>query len=319
MPTKILPAYLFLGEEDFLKEEAIDKLKAAFLCTQTKELNYSVFYAKDKNFNLSEMLNSLDTLPFLSKKRLVVLKGADSLPASLRPHILSYLRNPKESSIFVIESPSPAIKGDFLLGISKHAQLVYCRKLTDSDINARLVKRANSRGKRILPDAIEAIKENLPRDLRMLYSNIDNIILYIGKRHLITKQDVEALIGVSPSHTAFDLMGSLEKKDARKALRVFSSLKKDRKKETELLGLLAWNARMILRVKELLKIKNKIEMRRDLGLSPRMFDQTMRHASGFKKSEILGLLDEIIKADIEIKTGMLPRTVMEKLIVKMCS
>ena len=319
MPTKILPAYLFLGEEDFLKEEAIEKLKSGFLSTQTKELNYSVFYAKDKNFNLNEMLNNLSTLPFLSKKRLIVLKDADSLPAALRQPVLSYLCNPKESTIFVIESPSPVIKGDFLLEVSRHAQLVYCRRSTDSDINARLAKKASLCGKRILPEAIEAIKENLPRDLRMLYSNIDNIILYIGKKHVITKQDVERVLGISPSHTAFDLIASLEKKDARKALRVFSSLKRDRKRETELLGLLAWNARMIFRVKELLKVKNKIEMRRDLGLSPRMFDQIARYASGFTNSKIRGLLDEILKADIDIKTGMLPRTVIERLIVKMCS
>ena len=190
--------------------------------------------------------------------------------------------------------------------------------MTDSGINTWLVKKAALSGKKIARDAIDTIKENSTRDLRTLSFAMDNIILYTGKRQVVTKQDVENLTGASPSHTAFDLIASLEKKDAKKALRIFSSLKKDRKRETELLGLLAWNARMVLRVKELLRIKARPEMRRDIGLSPRRFDEIARHAAGFKKTEMLNLLSELIKADIDIKTGMLPRTVIERLIAKLC-
>lgn len=319
MPTTTFPAYLLLGEEDFLKEETIEGLRSRFLSHQTKDLNYSVFYAKERNFNLKQMLDDLNTMPFLSKKRLVILRDADSLPPSEKESILAYLQHPKESSILVIDSPSPSIKGGFLLEVSKMAQLVYSRRLADSGINAWLVKKAGQSGKKILPEAIETIKENLPNDLRILSSNMENIILYTGKRSLITRQDVEMVTGRGPSRTAFDLINTIGNKDAKKSLHIFSSLKKDRKKETELLGLLAWNTRMLLRVKELLRIKGRLEMRKDLGLSPRRFDQIVRYASGFKKKDIVTLLDEILKADLDIKTGMLPKIVIERLIVKMCS
>ena len=94
MPTKIFPAYLFLGEEDFLKEDAVEKLISRYLNSQTKDLNYNVYYAKDKNFNVKEMLDTLNTEPFLSKKRLVVLHHADSLSASDKESVLFYLQNP---------------------------------------------------------------------------------------------------------------------------------------------------------------------------------------------------------------------------------
>jgi len=319
MPTKDSPTYLFLGEEDFLKEQSIENLKSRFLDTETKDLNYSVFYGRDKNFNIKEMLDNLNTLPFLSKRRLVVLKEADSLPAPLRQSILLYLRNPKHSSVFIIESPTPAIKGEFLLEASRLAQLAYYRRLTDSGLNTWLREKAASSGKKISLEAVREIKENLPNNLRIFSSNMDNIILYIGKEPLITREAVRKVIGISPSHTAFDLIGSIEKRDAKRALCIFSSLKRDRKKETELLGLLAWWARMLLRIKELLSIKQTSEIRRDLALSPRVFDQIVKYASGFRKNEILNLLDEILGADLDIKTGMPPRLAIEKLIVKMCA
>ena len=319
MPTKIFPAYLFLGEEGFLKQEAIEKLKSTLLDKKTQDLNYNIFYAKDKNFNVSQMLDDLDTMPFLSKRRLVVLKEADSVTASAKTSILSYLEKPRESSVFVIESDLPAIKGDFLLKASKAAHLIYYRKLTETDINTWLIKRAGLAGKKISMEAINAIKENLPNDLRVISSNMDNIILYAGKRPLIKKQDIENIIGVSPSHTAFDLIDAVGKKDAKGALRIFSTLKRDKKRETELLGLLAWNARMLLRIKELFRIKNKMEMQQDLGLSPRVFERILRHASMLKKKEILTLLDEILRSDLDIKTGASPSMVLERLLVKMCA
>jgi len=318
MPTKTFPSYLFLGEEDFLKEEAIEDLKSRFLDQKTKELNYGVFYAKERNLDFRKMIDSLNTLPFLSKKRLVVLKDADSSPAPLKQSILFYLRNPKESSIFIIETKLPVIKGEFFLEASKLAHLVYYRRLTDSGVNAWLVKKAGLSGKKISAEAIYTIKENLPNNLRILSSNMDNIVLYIGKRPLITKQDVEKVIGSSPLHTAFDLIGSIEKRDAKSALHIFSVLRKDRKRETELLGLMAWNVRMLLRTKSLIKIQGKIEMRRFLGLSPMRVEEFLRQAHNFKKDRIFTLQDEILKADLDIKTGLSPTMVIEKLIVKMC-
>lgn len=318
MPTERHSAYLFLGEEDFLKEEAVEKLKARFLSAETEDLNYSMFYGGEKDFNPQEMFNALNTLPFLSKKRLVVLKDADAVPSPVKEAVLSYLCNPKESTVFVVESALPVIKGEFILAVSKIAQLVYYRRLQDAEIDVWLVKKAGAHGKKILPEAVKALKENIPNSLRTLCSNMDNIILYVGARHLIAKRDVECVTGISPSHSAFDLINSIEKKDVKLALRIFSSLRRDRKREIELLGLLGWNARMILRTKALLRIRNKEDVRRDLGLNPRTFDQIVRYAASFKKDEIFTLMDEILRADIDIKTGMPPAVVIEKLIVKMC-
>jgi len=318
MPAKIFPAYLFLGEEDFLKEEEINRLRSKFLAGSSQELNYSVFYAKEKNFNIKEMLDTLNTMPFLSKKRIVILRDAEALSEPFKGSALSYLQNPRESTIFVIESPSPAIKGEFLLKASGLAQLFYFRRLTDSGINSWLVKKAGISGKKIAPDAINEIKESLANDLRVLCSSMDNIILYIGNRLVITKADVEKVIGPNPSHTVFDLMNAIERKDAARALCIFSALKKDNKRETELLGLLAWNTRMLLRVKELISIKDKMEIRRDLKLSPGRFEKISGHAARFKKKDILVLLKEILSADLDIKSGTPPRDVMERLVVKMC-
>ncbi len=319
MPAKNFPAYIFLGEEDFLKEEAVEKLKSSSLNSETRDLNYSMFYARERDVDINQMLDLLNTLPFLSKKRLIVLKDADSLPAADKKSILSYLRNPRESSVFVIESASSFIKGEFLLEASRLARLVYFRRLPDTSVDTWLDKKANMYGKRILPDAIKFIKESLPNDLRMLSLSMDNVILFVGRESIITKEDIEKVVGKNPAHTSSDLIDSIAEKNIRRSLGIVFSLKRDKKKETELLGLLGWNARMLLRVKELLTIKNNIEIRQGLALNPRSFDRIVRQADRLERSQILALLDELLKADIDIKTGMPMEAAIERLIVKMCS
>ncbi len=319
MPASILPAYLFLGEERFLKDEAIQKLKSRILTKDSFDLNYGVFYPKEKDFDVKEFLDCLNTAPFISKKRLVVLRDADSLSSQQKEVVINYLKNPGESSVLVVESPATSIKNAFLLDVSRMARPVYFRRLTDSRLENWISERAGTCGKKIDPDALKTLKDNLPNDLRAISENMDNLLIYTGKRTVISRQDVEKLVGVSSSHKAFDLINAVEARDTGVALRVFSSLTRDRKKETELLGLLAWNIRMILRVKGLSRTRNRTEIRKELGLNPRTFNNISSYASNFKSSRLLMLWKEIVKSDSEIKKGGHAAFILERLIVRMCS
>jgi len=321
MPTKELSSYIFLGEEDFLKESELERLRSKFLDKATRELNYSVFHAKEKDFNIKDMLDMLNTAPFMSKKRFVVLKDADSLADRDKESVLFYLRNQKESSIFIIDSRANKINEGFILEASKLAKTVNVRRLTDSEIMPWLTKKARLANKKIDMTAASLIKENLPNDLNVLSSSMDNLILYTGKRPNITRQDVEKVISATPMNTSFDLLDAIEKRDSKKALNVFNSIQRYKKREIDLLlGLLSWQFRMLLRLKELLRIKNRMDAQRELRLYGYKFDQIMRYAARFTKKEILRVLSEILKADNDIKTGeMLPRFVLERLILRICS
>ncbi|MFH1478675.1 MAG: DNA polymerase III subunit delta [Candidatus Omnitrophota bacterium] len=319
MPTKQLSSYLFLGEEDFLKEEAINNLASKFLDKGTKDLNCMVFRAKEKGFDAKEMFNFLNTQPFLSKNRLAVLKDADYLDAPTKEEVISYLKSPRESSVFVIESISVSIKGPFLLELSKLTNLFYYRRLNDAELEAWVAKKARFYNKKIGPGAVSIIKDSLPNDMRILSSNVDKLVLYAGTRQSITREDVIKVIGRSPSSTVFDLIDAVRKKEADKALDIFSSFKKDKKKEIEFIGLLAWNIRMFLRIQELFKLRTKSEICKDLDLNPRAFDVMTSQASRFKSSELLNLLKEVLAADLKIKTGNRSTSSIEELLVKACS
>jgi DNA polymerase-3 subunit delta len=319
MPSKEFPAYLFLGEEDFLKDQKIKEMKAQYLSPATISLNYSAFYTRDKDFDIKEMLDNLNTMPFMSNKRMVVLKDVDSLPDSGKESVLLYLKKARDTSIFIIDSRSNVIRGEFLLEASKLAELCYCRKLTEGELDKWLAKRSLSYGKKITQEAINLIKGNLSHELSILDASIVNLSLYVDKRPGITVSDVERLISVNPLNDSFDLLNAIGKKDANKALVILNSLQKQKKKEIEFLGLLSWQFRMLLRVKGLVNIKTKADICKEIGIYYKKLDELIQYSAKFQKKQIAGFLKDILKADEDIKTSSFPaRMILERLIVRMC-
>jgi len=105
MPAKNFSNYLFLGEEDFLKEEEINRLKSQFLDKSSEHLNYAVFYAQDKDFDTKGISETLYSWPFLSKRRLVLLKHAEELSPKDKESIINYLKKFFESVNLALRRP----------------------------------------------------------------------------------------------------------------------------------------------------------------------------------------------------------------------
>lgn len=319
MPSKEFPSYLLLGEEDYLKDQKIKEIKALYLSPDGISLNYSAFYAKDKDFDIKEMMDNLNTMPFMSKKRLIVLKDADSLPESGKESVLLYLKNPRDTSVFIIDSRSNVIRGEFLLEASKSAELCYCRKLTEGELDKWLAKRSIANGKKITQDAINRIKGNLSHELSILDAGILSLSLYIDKRPVITAADVEKLISINPLSDSFELLNAIGRKNANQALVILNSLQKQKKKEIEFLGLLSWQFRMLLRVKALVNNRNKAEICKEIGIYYKKLEELIQYSAKFQKKQLTGFIKDMLKADEDIKTSALPaRLILEKLIIKMC-
>ncbi len=68
---KLATVYHFTGEEDFLKREALEKLIAVLIEPSLKSFNLDFLQAR--GVKAEEIINLCATLPFGSKKRMVVV------------------------------------------------------------------------------------------------------------------------------------------------------------------------------------------------------------------------------------------------------
>ncbi|NQT07106.1 MAG: hypothetical protein HQ575_06155, partial [Candidatus Omnitrophica bacterium] len=99
-------AYLFYGEEDFLKKEASEKIISSCLNSETRKLNYDVYSAKD---NYADILTSLKSLPFLSDKRVILVRDVETFPEFRKKELLESLKKISNHLCIIFHTKKPVL------------------------------------------------------------------------------------------------------------------------------------------------------------------------------------------------------------------
>ena len=101
------PVYLFIGEEDFLSEECIERIIRDLLTEETKALNLDVVYRNKAD--ASQVMAHAASFPMMSGMRVVVIKEFDKLitgePA--KELVSAYIARPLESTCLVLLAEKP--------------------------------------------------------------------------------------------------------------------------------------------------------------------------------------------------------------------
>src|SRR5262245_15226309 len=87
--NKPQPLYVLYGDEDFLKRQVLTLLKTVILGTGDDSFGLST-HAGDKAV-FADVHDDLDTLPFLSPRRLVVVENADPFVTRSRALLEKYV------------------------------------------------------------------------------------------------------------------------------------------------------------------------------------------------------------------------------------
>ncbi|PIU41810.1 MAG: DNA polymerase III subunit delta [Candidatus Omnitrophica bacterium CG07_land_8_20_14_0_80_42_15] len=315
--------YLLIGEESYLKEDFIQKTKNRFLDESNKELNFISFSAKDSG--IEDILSSAKTAPFLSKKRVVVIKDVEKLEERKRDILLSFLKNPPESACLILESSKESgrqfMEDKFLTALSRHATLFKAEHPSYNALDAWVRQIAASSGKKITKEAVELLKELSGNDLGVLSKEVEKLISFIDKKDAISLEDVEKIIGKSVKEDVFILVDYIGSKDASKALLLCKNLLQHGKKAHEIIGLIGWYLRKLLLAKLALQTgKNQDVVLRELGLRRFYMNKLAGLLDNFKIDELKEKLKLLFVAERSIKTSSSkPEFILDVLISRLCA
>ncbi|MGB3056527.1 MAG: hypothetical protein WBC16_00005, partial [Candidatus Omnitrophota bacterium] len=95
--------YLIIGDDQYLREREETKIKESFLSPEEIDLNYSVYEAPQ----IDNILDSLNTVPFMGEKRVVLVKDAHQLSPEALQSIISYMEKPSPVNVLVLSSAGP--------------------------------------------------------------------------------------------------------------------------------------------------------------------------------------------------------------------
>lgn len=278
--------FLLAGTEQFLKDENLARIKSAFLDKDSDSFNFNVFYAG--TVPLEQILECAHTLPFLGRKRVVLLRQIEDLSASEKDRILSYIKTQPSirSTCLILETSESNLNQNFFAEICKYAQVIFCKPLRHNQLFAWIKTQAEAKDKRIEEKAKAVLVDNLGSDLQLLSGTLDNLTLYIGKRETIEVEDVQKLMGRDLTTSVFALFDAVVARDKVKVLQILESLLKDGINSSQILGALT----------------HKIVSERN-RLNPSQFEQTF---------------EQLQKTDSDIKAGRQnQRLALELLLIRL--
>lgn len=307
---KVSPVYLFAGEGTYFIDYCLKSLEKI---VNVDNLNREVFYASENS--AQDILNALQTLPFLSQKRLIIVKGIDKMKASDASQLSSYLLNIVETSVLVLlynnnyKKETIAKRKELVNNSisSKHCVAVDCRKLYESEVKSFIKNEFNFRKKNISYDSISKIIDNNGTDLLSIVNEIEKVCLFVGEnKKEVNQEDLDLISGYTKELNIYSLSSCIESKDLEKALFILNKLLIQGEEPVMILSAIFSSIRKMLAAKSMLEehcmptVQVASKLKIHSFYSSTFFSNLKKHST----KKLKGVLKRILEADIAIKTGL---------------
>jgi len=315
---KIYPVYLFYGEENYLKEDILKKLRNRLTDPAYRELNYKVFYGEKLSIN--EVINDLETLPLISEHKLVVIKEAEKINKNDEIKLINYfnrlsLKNNFSTLIIIYKESSPnkelitAIKK---VGVVSNFSITNKAKLT-LWINSKF-RQSN---KKITQEGLFYLQSIIGSDLGRLFNEIEKIDIYTKDKKVIEKEDVMISIGGSESVNIFKVLDSIGDKDIKSAIEGLVKLNQGNLHYLSIFAMLYRQIKLILQTKLLLAGGfNFKEIEKKLKLPYFVTEKIIKQSKKYTFKEICKSYELLNIADLELKDSPKePKIILEELVV----
>lgn len=320
--------YLFYGEELYLIEESLKKIKKSF-----GKLVEGINFIRIDETNLNQLISNIETPCFGFEKKLIIVRNSG---------ILKKEGKKKNSYISgLVEKVSEYIKENFET-IKLDNVIIFIEEDVEKN---RLFKVIEEYGKifdfelQKLPDLIKKIKsiaanykveisdfeakylvECCGAGLQDLINELRKLIEYVGETGKITKETIDMLTVKQIDSVIFDLTDNLGKKNIKKAMEVFYNLIYQKEPVQKILITLYNHFKKLYIVK--IALKNNENISEALNLKPNqsfLVSKYKTQVGYFNQQELRKILQEFADLDYNYKIGLIDLNVgIEALLCRYC-
>ncbi len=310
--------YVIAGKEDSLVNahcrELLDKL------LEPSQRATGLFDAEAATVMASEVLDELRTAPFLTDKRVVLVKDADKFISENRPLLEKYFDNPCSTGRLIFTVRTWDARTILAKKLAKAGKLIKVTPPKRSELPPRLIKYASeAHDKKLGRDAALLLIELTGDELPRLYSEIDKLALFADAEKAITAKHIESLIGHNRLFNAFAVIDAVIAGNVGMAVeRLRGMFAQDKSAEFSVVGAFAYHFRRMFNAKVMLKkgVRQKEITDRFRLWSHKDKFFTQLKAMSFK--QIGGYLQRLAETDYAIKTGQTKAPIaMEQFVLKL--
>jgi len=331
--NEIKNIYLFYGEEAYLINNALEKLKKNLVDPSFEQLNFIILEGKE--ISAEKIMDACETLPFMAEKKLIYVKGSDIfqgkskiLSEEQEKYMINYIKEiPSSTTVVFYGTSSVDTRRKIVKEIKKYGALVEFSKLSEDEFNKWIKKIFKSYGKSIENKEIAMIKNHLDylgrnasQNLLDVENQIKKVIAFMGEKIELEEMHIEKILSSSFQNDIFKLLDSIEKRNASDSIKRLNYILEDGEPTLKILTTLGNQIKNILSAKLLLEEGYSSKMiASKLSIHPFVASKCASQGKQFSIEKLKKLLNGFLEADIMIKTGKMDeKIVIEMLVMEMC-
>lgn len=220
--SKIAPVYLLFGEEYFLIESIINKIKDRFLGKAEAELNYFVRYASEEGVDAVITLTS--GMGLFSEKKLVVLKEAESIKQNNLERLSKIVSKKLDDICLILHAQVSNLNQSKLKNIEEKVTTVNLLPLQPDLLRQFVSDEFRRYDMEITSKGIELLIFLVGTQMSDLIGQVKNISQYYADQRQIDSQEVERIASVFATQNIFEFNRHVGNRDFGKASFVLANL-----------------------------------------------------------------------------------------------
>ena len=312
--------YILFGQDDFSRGESLEEIKRgigdpSLLVANITELD-------GQQMTLDRLRSVGKTVPFLSERRLVIIKGLlerfdpkskfgrQKKSASLANQHdecklwASCLSNMPDSTILVLVDDGVGSNNPLFNELSGRAEVKSFPLLRGTKLHQWIGGRVREEGGSISPQAVDLLAKLVGSNLWIMKNEINKLTLFTSGRRIET-EDVSKEVSYAQQASVFAMVDAILEFRAGIAEKSLKQLLERGATPAYLLVMLSRQVRMIARIKGLKSQgKSEREIQTRLGLTSEFaFRKTLEQANRYPLARIKEIYHKLLETDLSIKTG----------------
>ncbi len=303
------PVYLFYGEEEYVKEVYVERIKSIVLQNDMMDMN---FHPVKESITAEELTELVDSVPMMCDRKLIYLNDLGLVKAGCKQELKDALNHilediPPYTVIIIKEDTIDKRQKGLLKLIEQAGVVVEFPYLSEHDMMIFVNREVSKYGKKIKKEDIEYLIYLCDTSVNAILREIEKLCNYIGDEEVISRDAIDKMVKKSVETRIFELSDALISKNKTLAYQILNELKlfKFQYPATTLLSLISRHISGIYNMKinqDIKEVSQKIKYL-DGKVPPFVVNKYVKQGMGISTETLAYFIKEISRLDLQVKSS----------------
>lgn len=281
------------GANDYARRSELDKLVSAFVAEHG---DMAVERYDGEDASAERMRESIQSLPFLSARKLVVLREPSKQKA-FAENIGDVVKEAADSTDLIIYEPKLDKRLVYYKTLKKSTDFREFGDLDGNGLAKWAVEYAKERGGSLSSTDARLLLDRIGPSQQLLKSELDKLLAYDTA---VTRQVIELLTEPMPQSTVFELLDAAFAGKTPRAFQLYREQRALRVEPQAIIAMLAWQVQTLALVKAA-GTKSADQIAKEAKLNPFVVRKTQGIARHLTLAQAKQLVADLLALDLQLK------------------